>query len=554
MPESSITPQFVSKNRVREILESAKAQGLEPKQVFTKLAQNPNYEIEGFNATFDPLAAVTNIPESLKELGSSIINVFRNPLQTAKGISVAALGLLDKAAPETSRASEAIGGALGSLGSSPEQAEQTLGALADFFVERYGSVDKVLNTVEKDPAGFVADLSTVLTGGAGAAKGVTSAVAKAGIISTRMATRLSNTAAAINRVGNLIDPVNVAASSAKIPFQAIKNANEAVGIDRMIKTFNVDAKMKEALQLNPSQKINITRSTFTPLVGERLAKWGVSGTLEEMSSQLAEIAEKSQKVLDSSLAGIGQVYKSKNTSKILDQLYELRKPEVFTAQQFQDMRKRIVQLQVKHENNGLTLSELNEIKRLADKIAQDKVYKATGDLKASNIAQNLGTLRKNLRQMIEAEAGKHGVTNVFELNNQNAFARSVKEAIDKKVLAGAPRKSLSLEVAKASTLIIGQVKGALYQVIRSPRFQSDLATAIQLLKDGDYQKLAGGVTFARKPPGKAAERLMLAAGKAQFNREALAVMDKVLQSLQKAYPALRGVRLTGEATKQMESE
>lgn len=532
------SPQFVSKNKMREILEQAKGEGLEPKAVFRKMAQNPNVEIEGFNAKFDPIEAVSNIPESAKELGKSLVHLFTtNPLQTIKGISGVALGALEKAVPGV------------------QSHEEAWSIFADALVERYGSKDKILNTIEKDPVGFAADLSTVLTGAGGIARGAASAGAKTAIISTRAATRLAETAKTLSRVGNALDPINAAATGiAKVPLATIKKANEAVGIDKVIRTFDVDAKMKEALQLNPSQKINITRKTFTPMIGERLAKWGVSGTLEEMSQQLGEIATKSKQVLDQRLASIGDVYKPKGKllEKTLDQLYELRKPEIFTAEAFKDMRKRIIQLQVKLENTGLNLSEMNEIKRMADNISGEKIFKQTGDLKASNIAQNLGNLRKELRQTIEKEASKKGITDVFELNNQTSFANTVKEAIDKKVLAGAPRKSLSLELAKASTLIMGQLKGSLYQVIRSPRFQSDLATAIQLLKDGDFQKLAGGVTFARRPLSKTGKRLAQSAGKSQLNKEALQVINKVLQDLQKAYPALRGVRITGEALREID--
>ena len=536
MPEQTGT-QFISKNKLREIFEDAKAKGLEPKNVFKSLAKNEKIEIEGYNARFDPIEAATNIPESAKELGKSLVHLFTtNPLQTIKGISGIALGALEKAVPGT------------------QSHEQAFDVLADAMVERYGSKDKILNTIEKDPVGFAADLSTVLTGVGGVVKGAATAAGKSAIISTRAATRLAETAKTLSRVGNTIDPINIAASTARVPFSTIKKANESIGIDKVIREFDVDAKMKDALQLTPSQKINITRKTYTDKIGERLAKWGVSGTLEEMSQQLGEIGNKSRQALDQRLASVSDVFKPKGKAleKTLDQLYELRKPEIFTAQQFKDLRKRIVQLQVKLENTGLSLSEMNEVKRMVDNVANEKIFKQTGDLKASNIGQNLGSLRKELRGLIEQQAAKKGITDVRELNSQTQFANTVKEAIDKKVLAGAPRKSLSLELAKASTLILGQIKGALYQVIRSPRFQSDLAASIQLLKDGDFQKLAGGVTFARPATSKTRSRLLQQAGKAQINRDALQVVNKVIQRMQKAYPALRGVRITREALQEAE--
>lgn len=527
-------PQFISTNRLAEILGESTKAGFDAEETVNTLVANGN-EIEGFNASFDPLAAVQNVPESAKELGKGLVHILTNPLQTAKGVGSVALGLLEKAVPGA------------------QDHEQAFDVVADAMIERYGSKDKLLNTVEKDPVGFAADLASLLTGAGGAVRGAASTGARAGLLSTRAALRLGETAKTLTRVGNVIDPLTTAGKVVKAPFKAIEKANDAVGVGRLIKSFDVDAKMKEALQMTPSQKINLTRSTFTAKIGERLAKWGVTGTLEEMSQQLGEIATKSRQALDNKLGSIADTFQTATAEKMLEQLYDLRKPEVFTADRFKEIRKRLVQLQVKLENNGLTLSEMNEVKRFADTIAGDKIFKQTGDLKTTAIGQNLGELRKEMRGFIEKEAGKKGVKDVFELNNQTAFAKSVKDVIDKKVLAGAPRKSLSLELAKASTLIMGQVKGALYQVIRSPRFQSDLATAIQLLKDGDFQKLAGGVKFNRQT-GKIAGKLQRAQDFVNWNKDAQKVLDKVLLRMQKAYPALRGVRLSGETAQVLEEE
>lgn len=57
---------------------------------------------------------------------------------------------------------------------------QTANAVGGVYKDRYGSRQAIINTFAEDPIGFAADLSTVLSGGAGAARATTAVTGRAG--------------------------------------------------------------------------------------------------------------------------------------------------------------------------------------------------------------------------------------------------------------------------------------------------------------------------------------------------------------------------------------
>jgi hypothetical protein len=352
----------------------------------------------------------------------------------------------------------------------------------------------------------------------------------------------------MNRTAQLGDPVAIAMGTAKLPFKAIKAANEAVGLNKLIRSTDVNEKMIAGLHITPGERLKMATKLKTGQYGEELAKMGVTGTLQEMSEQAATVSKTTQQIFDQSLGKVKGSYKVKSADNAIDQLFEahggdkaelsnLFKPpdekvlqtinltpsETYrivnktqtkdigkrltaigvepddtiatvakkvsqaaneskttldnalagittryttpTAQKVLDNLKkirgsvpytelakplqkehnRIVQLLVRNENKGLTLSELNETKRLLDDIASDKAFTLSGDIKTSTLGRNLSELRSELRSTIEKNAAKGGVKNVRGLNNDTQFAQEVKHIIDKKIKSGLPKEKVKSE-------------------------------------------------------------------------------------------------------------
>ena len=118
-----------------------------------------------------PGEAAKNIGPSLMGVGESMVAPIVHPLDTATSMGKLAKGVYSKAA-----------GALGAQQEPKEkaEAEAPLGAIADFYKERYGTEEGFKQALAKDPAGVAADLSTLLTGGGSAAARLPGKLAKIG--------------------------------------------------------------------------------------------------------------------------------------------------------------------------------------------------------------------------------------------------------------------------------------------------------------------------------------------------------------------------------------
>lgn len=108
-----------------------------------------------------PLQAVKNLPSSAANLVSNTAHPFLHPIQTAESFYDIGKGLVSKAA--------------GAMGASQDptqkaKAEASANAVGQFFKNRYGSMDNLKNTLATDPAGVLADVSTILTLGGSAAE------------------------------------------------------------------------------------------------------------------------------------------------------------------------------------------------------------------------------------------------------------------------------------------------------------------------------------------------------------------------------------------------
>lgn len=112
-----------------------------------------------------PAAAVQAFPESLGKQVTGIAEAVRHPIKTTEALMGVARGGMQKLLPE------AVTEFAIKHGISPESRPQAE-AFADFYKQRYGSEEGFKKAITTDPAGVLADISTVLTG-AGAATGAT---------------------------------------------------------------------------------------------------------------------------------------------------------------------------------------------------------------------------------------------------------------------------------------------------------------------------------------------------------------------------------------------
>lgn len=137
--------------------------------------------------------AIPNIPSSAAEFATGFYNAVTNPVQTAGTLlDIAAGGLktgAQKALPKN------VYNFINDLDANPQAAERAMRTARQFggqMADRYGTYDAIKNTLATDPVGFAADMSSLLSGGAGLAK-------RAG---------RTGTAGVLNKMAERTNPVN----------------------------------------------------------------------------------------------------------------------------------------------------------------------------------------------------------------------------------------------------------------------------------------------------------------------------------------------------------
>lgn len=119
---------------------------------------------------FDVGAGV--IIPSAGRFARDVAQPFIHPVETAKSLKDLGLGILEKTGLKESAGHEKYADAVG-----------------QFFVDRYGSIEKAKHTLETDPVGMAADVSMFLTGGGSAAARLPGIAGKIGEV-TRTAGRV----------------------------------------------------------------------------------------------------------------------------------------------------------------------------------------------------------------------------------------------------------------------------------------------------------------------------------------------------------------------------
>jgi len=116
--------------------------------------------------------AVSNIPKSAANLVSGVAQTIAHPIDTATAIKDIAVGGAANVLPEAIAPSATL------------EQKQKATALADFYKDRYGSMEGFKRAIAEDPLGVASDVSTLATGG-GALAAKVPGMAKVAQVATR---------------------------------------------------------------------------------------------------------------------------------------------------------------------------------------------------------------------------------------------------------------------------------------------------------------------------------------------------------------------------------
>lgn len=155
-------------------------------------------------------------------------------------------------------------------------------------------------------------------------------------------------------------------------------------------------------------------------VGEYLVKRGIFGTPDQLVDQLYTRMQQSMSRLDRAVSSVKGNYRKPAIKNALDELV-VRESKVGGVGRTSKDGLRIRELAKKHSNEGLTLSEINEVKRLYERnVKLDYVQ----DINPVGL-ERAKRIDTSLRLLVEEEAAKKGITIVRELNRETSLARQL---------------------------------------------------------------------------------------------------------------------------------
>ena len=152
-------------------------------------------------------------------------------------------------------------------------------------------------------------------------------------------------------------------------------------------------------------------------VGTYLVNRDIFGTSDQIVDQLWNRVNASKANLDRGLSQVRGTYKSPDFKDAMDQLAK-REEAIGGVGRVTEQGARVTELAKKHKNQGLTLTEMNEVKRLYErnvKLDFLKDFNPTGVAKSNNVDQGM-------REFIVDRASKGGFDNVTDLNKETQLA------------------------------------------------------------------------------------------------------------------------------------
>ena len=115
-----------------------------------------------------PGEALTNLGPSAANFYQGLVTAITNPAQTVTGVLDIGAGALQNMLPKE------LVDLVNKIDNNPEASKRAVdmaNAVGGMYRERYGSAEKIKNTLATDPVGAASDLSTLFTGSAGFIKG-----------------------------------------------------------------------------------------------------------------------------------------------------------------------------------------------------------------------------------------------------------------------------------------------------------------------------------------------------------------------------------------------
>ena len=196
--------------------------------------------------------------------------------------------------------------------------------------------------------------------------------------------------------------------------------------------------MQRVARVRPVAQENFKKQTGES-IGEYLTSRGIYGNDEEILQKLADRFTKSKELVDTELVKLPGEFQNGRLTDALDALKQREQLASSPNVPSPDLA-RITELEAKHKATGLTMSEINEVKRLYERKVK------LGYLKEKNtIGIDKATyLDNSLREWQLSQADIGGLQNLRELNRETKAAKQLGDELFKTVNRGSANNALGL--------------------------------------------------------------------------------------------------------------
>lgn len=210
-----------------------------------------------YSAVEVPFQMVRNAPASAKRFAGGLYDVITHPVQTAKGVLDIGAGAIQNVLPQT------VVDWVNRFEANPEAGRQVVEAAraaGGVIADRWGGYENIKRTLAEDPVGAMADLSTLLTGGASAAR-----------LTSRLAPGAAGVATTLDRAATLTNPI----SAVTVPAQKALAFKESVLPSNLTKQKEANAVRDATLRAGLEEGYMTTPGSVTPqskhIMAERMA-------------------------------------------------------------------------------------------------------------------------------------------------------------------------------------------------------------------------------------------------------------------------------------------
>lgn len=397
--------------------------------------------------------AAGNLPRSAFELGKSVFKAVTRPVETVKSLGRVVKGAGAKTGEllientdigqqllEKANANRVQAGleplkrdASGKLQAEDTPDLQAFNQVAQFFADRYGSLDKIKETAIEDPAAVLADVATILTGGGAAASRIGQASKIGGV--ARAGQNLS-------RLGQQLEPINAVTSGASKLSSGLQNtlagrvASEAIPTAKGLQ----QGQVVKALDLTQGDLANIGKSTGND-VTEFMSKNNLlRNTPEEVATALNDSRAATMKQVRDYVADVKRLYSPEDIPAIKPSLQSIL-DDIDGVTGLEQSAADIKQLLQK---DSFTLGDVQLAKELIDE--NTNLYSKIGDVKSTSKARGLANNRKSIQKFIEDEVSLEtgGTVDIRQLNNDVATSYAIEDAILTRATRNLTRQNVSL--------------------------------------------------------------------------------------------------------------